>query len=949
MSRDPCRSCGRPVECTSGMERDVSRPTDISRRDFLRAAAAAGVTASVMPLGQALGAMIPERSTRPPDWLDESGRIRFRHDGIRKVTGDKVFAVDIRARDMPGWPKTQAHAFLLRATRADRVFEGVDLSMLPPELAPDRLVTAAELAADGVAMPEPDFYGDLLLRSGEIPPLLGQPVALLIYHDYPRFRRAKQLLQFNEDAIRYGRETGVQTRPPYGRARFVRIGGATPFAPDIYSPMTGTVLRPPADSNDWPAADAEGDAAARAMHAAEEIARSLEGADHDLAVFRREYHSPYVDPAALEPDNGNAWYDPAAGRLHLVTGTQSPYTNATHVIAMVRASRFRLDELRFNAGYTVGYGQKEHHSLPYYAAMAALYADGRPVRLALNRWEHFQTAIKRHPFRIDAAIAVDRRTGQFHTLRMDLLGDGGGRMNFSPSVGEVAASAAQSIYYFPQSDLSVRVEASRAPTAGSMRGYGTLQSMSATEMLVDEIADELGLDAIELRRRNLLTAGMKNTQGAVPAGLLRAGELLEAAARHPLWTERHERKRLHDQDHPGHHYGVGFAAVQKDYGTGAEAAIARVALGADGHIHLRHVCNEIGNGSTSSQMLVVADWLGRPAHDAEFAVTDWPELPLTSNDEPYTMSQAAQDQAARDPHWVPRITSPRSASNSAYYLSHATREAARILFERGLWPAALSIWREGIGGGQAAPLAIRREEAVWRDGLLVAASLEPLPLARLAARAHQMGLVTGVVVHTFNRWSWTEAEFELEDGTHRWPIDALALRRGDGGYDFQPRRRVFYPPVQRNNAAVVYYAPVATLVELSVNGGSGEVRLLSHHSWMECGNMIVPELVSGQLQGGIAMGIGHALFEELPLYEDGPGNGTWNFNRYRLPRASDVAVWSQTGQVLPPLSPTDPPKGIAEVTMIPIVAAIANGIAHAIGHRFRDLPIRPEKIREVLL
>ena len=49
------------------MERDVSRPTDISRRDFLRAAAAAGVTAAVMPLGQALGAMIPERSTRPPD------------------------------------------------------------------------------------------------------------------------------------------------------------------------------------------------------------------------------------------------------------------------------------------------------------------------------------------------------------------------------------------------------------------------------------------------------------------------------------------------------------------------------------------------------------------------------------------------------------------------------------------------------------------------------------------------------------------------------------------------------------------------------------------------------------------------------------------------------------------------------------------------------------------
>ena len=153
---------------------------------------------------------------------------------------------------------------------------------------------------------------------------------------------------------------------------------------------------------------------------------------------------------------------------------------------------------------------------------------------------------------------------------------------------------------------------------------------------------------------------------------------------------------------------------------------------------------------------------------------------------------------------------------------------------------------------------------------------------------------------------------------------------------------------QRNNAAVTYYSAVGTLVELAVNEASGQVELLSHHSIMECGNMLSPQLVSGQLQGGLAMGIGHALHEYLPLYEDGPGNGTWNFNRYHLPRASDVAVWAQTGEVLPPLSETDPPKGIAEVVMIPVVGAIVNGIAHAIGHRFNDLPVTPQNIQEAL-
>ena len=168
------------------------------------------------------------------------------------------------------------------------------------------------------------------------------------------------------------------------------------------------------------------------------------------------------------------------------------------------------------------------------------------------------------------------------------------------------------------------------------------------------------------------------------------------------------------------------------------------------------------------------------------------------------------------------------------------------------------------------------------------------------------------------------------------------------GWQFVERASIIYPPTQRNNAGVTYYAPMATLAELVVDTATGDVTLLSHHSIMECGTQVVPELVSGQIQGGIAMGIGHALKEYLPLYEDGPGNGTWNWNRYELPRSADVAVWSQTSEILPPLSATDPPKGIAEVVMIAIVPAIANGIAHAIGKRFYDLPITSDKIRGAL-
>ena len=305
-----------------------------------------------------------------------------------------------------------------------------------------------------------------------------------------------------------------------------------------------------------------------------------------------------------------------------------------------------------------------------------------------------------------------------------------------------------------------------------------------------------------------------------------------------------------------------------------------------------------------------------------------------------------------------------SASNSSYYFSHVTREAARIVFLHGLWPAALAIWARS---GQAPSRAPKSENARWSNGSLtvegMVEDLEPLPLARLAQEAHARGFVVGAAVHGFNHWQWAEADFTVDGASVRAPVDALSVRYGYGDgagakkralattpnhYQVLDRRAVSFPPIRNNNAMVGYNTAVGTLAELAVDATSGKVALLTHHTILECGNMLVPELVSGQLQGGVASGIGLALHEELPLYEDGPGDGTWNFNRYHLPRGSDVAVWTQTAEILPPLSDGEPPKGMAEVVMIPIIAAIVNGIADAIGHRFRTLPVTPDQIQKAL-
>lgn len=500
-----------------------------SRRNFLKLSVISGVSVWLAPLhGDAFSALFEEKILTPIQPNGAHGPARFRIDGVAKVTGGKVFAYDMRARDMPHWPQQQAHAFFLRATRTDRLYDGFDLSLLGDDLKPNRVVTADDLARDGLSFPS--FYGeDMLLPTGKQAAYLGHAVAILIYHDFNAYRFAKNRLQFQEQVIRYGQPVDPQQREPWGAFRFIRVGGSTPYDDDEFSSLKNSPLFPTAKKVPQTPHPTVKDTGTDGTNYGERIAAELATPPADWLILRREYFSQSTDTSALEADNANGWYDADTQSLHLILATQSPQEVTSAAAEMVAKSRFPLKQLFIHPCYTVGYGSKDHCNVPYYGLVAALYGDGNPVRFANDRFEHFQTSLKRHSFKMRYEVAVDRKTGLFQTLRTDFEANGGGRANFSPSVAMVGATAAQSIYYFPKSDLTTTAIYSRAIDAGSARGYGTLQSMNATEMAVDEIAELLGLDPIELRLKNVLKPGMKNTQGAIPAGAVRADEVLEKA------------------------------------------------------------------------------------------------------------------------------------------------------------------------------------------------------------------------------------------------------------------------------------------------------------------------------------------------------------------------------------------------------------------------------------
>ena len=145
-----------------------------------------------------------------------------------------------------------------------------------------------------------------------------------------------------------------------------------------------------------------------------------------------------------------------------------------------------------------------------------------------------------------------------------------------------------------------------------------------------------------------------------------------------------------------------------------------------------------------------------------------------------------------------------------------------------------------------------------------------------------------------------------------------------------------------------YSSVCGTLVRIEIDRKTGSVRVAKAYTAVECGQALVPEVVVGQAQGGFAMGVGYALLESLPLYENGPGNGKWNLGQYLIARASDLPMNGLEIEVLPPLAPNDTPKGIAEVVMVPIVPAILNAMYDATGHRFRSLPVTQAMIKGVL-
>ena len=227
--------------------------------------------------------------------------------------------------------------------------------------------------------------------------------------------------------------------------------------------------------------------------------QGFRGAD---LVMERDYRTQFVQHCALEPHVTICYVD-EDDRLVIRTSTQVPF-HVRRIVAhelQLPVGRVRVIKPRIGGGFG---GKQEVVTEDVCAALCL--ATRRPVRLEFTREEEFIAARSRHPQTIRLKMGV-RSDGQLTAVDMRVLANAGAYGTHSLTVMGVTATKTFSLYNVANAKFTGDAVYTNLPVTGAFRGYGAPQGFFAFESLLDELAAELGIDRIEIRRKNFIRAG----------------------------------------------------------------------------------------------------------------------------------------------------------------------------------------------------------------------------------------------------------------------------------------------------------------------------------------------------------------------------------------------------------------------------------------------------------
>ncbi|WP_217184856.1 molybdopterin cofactor-binding domain-containing protein [Streptomyces sp. AC495_CC817] len=229
-----------------------------------------------------------------------------------------------------------------------------------------------------------------------------------------------------------------------------------------------------------------------------DLSAALAGSD---VVEERTFHTHRVSHTALETHGSIAWRD-ADGRYVVRSSTQVPFLVRR---ALTRVFGLGADDVRvYAARVGGGFGGKQE-MLTEDLALLATRATGRPVRVEFSRKEVLTATTVRHPFRMRVRMGATR-DGVITGIGVDVRSNTGAYGNHGPGVMFHGVGESIAVYRAAAKKIDADVVYTNTIPSGAFRGYGLSQMIFAIESTVDELARRLGIDALDLRRRNLIGA-----------------------------------------------------------------------------------------------------------------------------------------------------------------------------------------------------------------------------------------------------------------------------------------------------------------------------------------------------------------------------------------------------------------------------------------------------------
>jgi CO/xanthine dehydrogenase Mo-binding subunit len=321
-------------------------------------------------------------------------------------------------------------------------------------------------------------------------------------------------------------------------------------------------------------------------------------------ILEEAFSVPLVSPAYLETENSLAIWN-TDGTLTVWVSSQHPFTDQLEIAATLGMPPEKIQVKSAVIGGA--FGGKEDASLAILTAFAAWAVKGT-VRLVNTRQESFWAHPKRHPVQYQFKLGA-KKDGTFVALKAIAHVNTGAFASYGPAVGVIVTETLGGSYHIPNVDLETLVVYTNSPLAGAMRGFGSPQSHFAIESLVDMMAVELGLDPIEVRRKNILREGDKmftgvavnNTANSLPVSLDRAQEACRKFAAIP--------------PAPGKAAGVGMALVMQSMGLGAKVpdnSTQRLEWKPDGSVLIHLGAPDMGQGLTMAAEQIAAEVMELP-------------------------------------------------------------------------------------------------------------------------------------------------------------------------------------------------------------------------------------------------------------------------------------------------------------------------------------------------